>query len=362
MPDVTPGISDLALSLLHAVAERSHLAESAAAEGPSDLLGRPRDLTNEAGQIVTVEEILEPIAGKLTELTGRRVGFFLRPGQEDGPEAEDCSTIGPAILAIMAEREAARAQAQRAQKLEWLQIASCFDTTPLRIGAYQAHAERFLTTASELMARLFPWVNTELVIEDNRLRNENARGIVREKFRTGMYDVMLVPQDSENRTLQHIYSYSFRVVGSVAKVAELEDMHGVINIHKVLGEKLLVAPDKTSSRTRVAKLFQSAGLDIEDGSVELLVDNNPSSLRMRAETGQGIAIISDEYAAVGGSSRNFPYLGLGRRNDTHQQVHRVDMCLLRQSWASKPRHKALEFVIEDLVAREKIHPRAAAQD
>jgi len=34
-------------------------------------------------------------------------------------------------------------------------------------------------------------------------------------------------------------------------------------------------------------------------------------MRMRAETGQGIAIMSDEYSTVGGSTLNFPYLARG---------------------------------------------------
>jgi hypothetical protein len=78
---------------------------------------------------------------------------------------------------------------------------------------------------------------------------------------------------------------------------------------------------------------------------------------MRAETGQGIAIMSDEYSTVGGSTLNFPYLARGGDSDPYQ----VEMGLLRHPQSTEPRHKAFDFVLQSLIKQEETRKRAAAQ-
>jgi hypothetical protein len=178
----------------------------------------------------------------------------------------------------------------------------------------------------------------------------------------GEYDFILVPRAGETVHLDTVYSYSFRVVGAEAKLNKMKDKRGVIHVQKLRGEKLLVAPAGTSSRRRLRELLMDADVDIEDGSVELIEEKNPSSMRIRAETGQGVAIISDEYTAVGGSTRDFPCLALGHEDDEHIIIHKVEMGLLRKRSANMPRHQAFDFVIRELIAQEKKRERAAAQD
>ncbi len=362
MFDKTPELSDVEIELLHRIAEASGGHGSPGSERSfTEALRHPKPLDGMSTKALAQKTVNKTVR-ELTSLTGKTVTLLQARGKRGTFPTEDCLALCPALAAIAMEREAVRAQAERQRKLEWLQLASCLDKASLRIGAYQAHAERFLTTAAELMVHYFPWVDVKIVVEENRRRFGNSRGVVRENFDSDRYDVMLVPQDSEKKHLNYVYAYSFRVVGAVEKLEKLKDQHGVINIRKLLGERLLIAPLNSSSRQRVRALFLRAGADIEDGSVELIEDNNPSSMRMRAETGQGLAIISDEYTAVGGSARDFPYLGIGQTDDQHQEVYKVEMGLLKQPWADEPRHKAFDFVIEELVARENVRARAAAQD
>jgi hypothetical protein len=361
VPDGAPKLSDAEVELLRRLAVSADRREPAGSQQSfSDALTSPEPLDGIPSE-ASAREVLNIVNRELTRLTGRSVTLLGLHQDSSRAPTDDCLALRLALMAIIAKRDAIRAAALRQHQLEWLQLASSLDKAPLKIGAYQAHAERFLATAVEMMIDYFPWVNTELIIEENRKRSGKARGVVREKFRSGLYDLMLVPQDSESADLRFVYSYSFRIVGSTEALERLRDADDMINIHKLRGEKLLVAPKATSSRQRTRALFRAAGLDIEDGSVDLIEDSNPNNMRMRAETGQGLAIISDEYAAVGGSEREFPCLGLSRPNDRHQQRHTVDMGLLRQTWATKPRHRAFDFVVDELVAREEVRPRAAAQ-
>jgi hypothetical protein len=363
VPDHTPELSDDEIELLRRLAEVPSAAHGlpGTCRSFTDALRHPRPLDG-----MSTKALARPTVNRagreLSRLTGMTVTLLEADGTRGTFATTDCQDLCPAIAAIAKARAAARAEAMRQRRLEWLQLASCLDKDPLRIGAYQAHAERFLACAAELMVHYFPWVDAKIVVEENRLRVDNSRGVIRENFDAGLYDVMLVPQDSEREHLPRAYIYSFRVVGAAERLDELKNRQGVINIRKLCGEKLLIAPPRSSSRQRVRALFLRAGVDIEDGSVELIEDLNPSSMRMRAETGQGLAIISDEYTAVGGSARDFPLLGIGKVDDDHQEVHRVEMGLLKQPWADKPRHQALDFVIEELVAREEERPRAAAQN
>jgi len=264
------------------------------------------------------------------------------------------------LLNIAGARAALKAEAMRRRELESLQLATCLDGAPMKIGAYQSHAERFMGSAARLMAQYFPWVGCVLDIEENRLRADGTRGVIRDRFDAGEYDFMLVPRASEPRVyLEETYTYSFRVIGSVTELNAVKDAESdVVPVGNLQGHNLIVAPIGTSSRRRLHDLLLDAGVDIDDGSVALIEERNPSSMRIRAEIGQGLAIISDEYGAIGGSSRNFPRLGINRARGTHE----VKMGLLRQPWTTAPRHRAFDFVTRELAREEKGRPRAAAQD
>lgn len=362
MSDETPELSDVELELLRRLVGTAVGPEPTQGQRSLAAALRIPPPLESIGTESSAHEAFKVTSRQLARMTGKSLTLLRAQGDQGSFPTEDCLALRPALMAILSEREAARAAERRRRRLEWLQLASSLDSTPLRIGAYQAHAERFLVKATELMADYFPWLDAELMVEGNRQRFSQARGVVREKFRSGLYDLMLVPKDSERKTLSYVYTYSFRVVGTAETLARLQDTHGVVNIHKLRGERLLVAPRETSSRQRVHALFLAVDTDIDDGSMELIEEGNPNSMRMRAETGQGLAIISDEYATIGGSKRDFPYLGVSRPGDKHQEIHQVEMGLLRQPWANKPRHKAFDFVIEELVTREKTDPRAAALD
>jgi hypothetical protein len=352
MSDEAPELSDLEIELLHRLAGTSTF---------TDALRHPKPLAG-----MSTKALAKPTVNKavrqLSQLTGDTVQLLKPAGRRGTFATPACHALAPALAAIARDREAARAAALRKRQLEWLQLASCLDKEPLRIGAYQAHAERFLATAGQLMVHYFPWIDSEIFIEENRERSDNSRGIVRDRFDSGHYDVMLVPRDSEKIHLEFVYAYSFRVIGTPEKLFELRDKHGIIDRRKLRGEKLIVSPAGSSSRQRLRELMLDAGIDIEANADELIVERNPNTMRTRALTGQGLAIMSDEYMAIGASTTEFPYLGLGPGDEDHQEVHRVEMGLLRQPWADKPRHQAFYFVIQELVALEKVRARDAAQD
>jgi hypothetical protein len=298
----------------------------------------------------------------LSRLTEHEVTLLRAKGRLGTFATSDCQALAPALQKIATVREAIKNEAARRARLEWLQLSTCLDKGTLIVGAYQSHAERFLASAGRLISEYFPWIDFHLDVEENRVRSDNSRGVVRERFNSGKRDFMLVPRASEQGHLVIVYTYSFRVVGTAAQLTALrEEGFDVVQVARLRGEKLIVAPAGTSSRRRLRELFQDARLDTEDGSVELIEEKNPGSMRIRAETGEGLAIISDEYTSVGGSSRQFPRLALGY-DGGRPIMHKVEMGLLRQSWATMPRHMAFDFVIEELVAREAVRERAAAQD
>ena len=358
MVEQGPRLTDDEVELLRRLSAPSQESVSAEPRSLTDALRSPQQLDGMSSKALA-QPTINRTARELSRLTENHVVLLRAKGRRGTFATDACQALNPALLKIAHEREAARAEAARRRQLEWLQLASCLDKAPLRVGAYQAHAERFLGSAGRLMFQYFHWIDFRIEVEENRARTDQSRGIIRERFDAGEYDFILVPRTVEPIHLDTVYSYSFRVVGTAVKLDELKS-NGMVYFQRLRGQKLLVAPAGTSSRRRLRELLMDAGVDIEDGSVELIEDNNPSSMRVRAETGQGVAIISDEYTAVGSSKRDFPYLALG--HEEHPTIHRVEMGLLRQPSADKPRHKAFDFVIQELISREQICERAAAQD
>jgi hypothetical protein len=363
MPDEVPLVDDDVIKLLSLLANSADGTDGQGRGGKlTDILKHPDRPARLNTQALAKPEITR-VANTLTRLIGGRVELLQPDGRLGTFATPECLALCQALQVIAQERHNTKEAARRQRRLEWLQLATCLDPDPLRIGAYQAHAERFLATAGQLMVRYFPWVRCTVSVEENRLRHESiAHGVVRQKFDNREYDFMLVPRDSERAHTDFVYEYSFRVVGTAEKLSQLRDSDGVIDRSKLRGETLIVAPDGSSSRQRVRELLLDADIDIEQGAVELVEERNPATMRLHAVSGQGLAIMSDEYTIVGASNMDFPYLGLGTDGEKHERKHKVQMGLLRHKDADKPRHQAFDFVIQELVALEGKRPRAAAQD
>jgi hypothetical protein len=268
-----------------------------------------------------------------------------------------CRALQPALTEILRDRQAALERDRLTVQLEWLRLSTCLDGAPLRIGAYQAHAERFLAAALNLLITNFPWLDCRLHIEEARARTDRYTGRLKERFDDGEFDYILVPRESEKSHLQRVYTYSFRVVGHPDRLDQLRTGNNTVNVRDITGMPLIVAPEGASSRRRLHDIFLDEGIDIDADAVSVLEEENPVVMRMRAETGQGIAVMSDEYSVIGGSRMGFPYLVRGAPAERCQ----VEMGLLKSPRADEPRHHAFDFVVQQLVEQEAEHDRAAAQ-
>lgn len=364
MSERLPGLTDNEIELLRRLSGVSAKSKSSTPETTSltDAIRYPVPLDGLNSRALA-QPTINRAAYELTRLTGNPVDLVRAKNRTGTFATAECQALEEGLLKIAHERERLRKEAEHRRELEWHQLATCLDKGPLRIGAYQSHAERFLAAAGQRTTEYFPWLDLRLDVEENRVRDEGSRGVIRSHFDAGGYDFILVPRESEpKKHLEVMYTYSFRVVGASARLAELRDADGVIQVERLRGQRLIVAPAGTSSRRRLHDLLQDAGVDIGDGSVKLIEEKSPSSMRIRAEIGQGLAIISDEYNAVGGSARGFPRLGLGHEYNGLPKFHMVEMGLLRQRDTTKPRHQAFEFVVHELVEQEKKRERSAAQD
>jgi hypothetical protein len=351
--DQLPGLTDDEIELLRRL--------SSDARSLAEALTRPRALASIDTE-ADAKPNIDMTARELSHLMAKEVRLL--QDDEESHEAfatNNCLALNPALLKIARDRDLARARATRQRRLEWLQLASCLDKEKLRIGAYPAHAERFLESTVDLMSKRFPWVDCRLEIERRRARVDRFRGYVQDDFDSGRYDFIMVPRERGPVRLRTVYAYSFRVIGAPAKMDELIGKNNIIRAQKLRGEKLIIAPAETSSRRRLRDLFLQEGIDIEVGSIELLEETEPISMRDRAEHGEGLALVSDEYAAIGGRMPAYPCLALGR-DDEHATIHKVEMGLLRQRSARMPRHQAFDFVVEELISAEKERDRAAAQN
>jgi DNA-binding transcriptional LysR family regulator len=344
VPEVSDEIVELLRNLSELPPDSAKLSRALASEKPA-----PLNFTNAQQAISRLSRELEKRAGNPVNLleTRGRTGTFATP---------DCRALLPALIKIREEREAAREEDERQWKLEWLRLSSCLENKPLKIGAYQAHAERFMASAVKLMIEYFPWLDCTLEIEPSRGRNGRYAGQLQRRFGSGEFDFILIPRESAERNLKQVYTYSFRVVGHPFVLAKLRAGQDSVHISRLHGHPLIVASEGSSSRQRLDSLLQDAGFTMTK-QFELTEENNPNVMRIRAETGQGLAVMSDEYSAVGGSRMDFPKLVRG----TGHGPYEVDMGLLRKESDDRPRHRAFNFVVDQLLARERRRERAAAQ-
>jgi hypothetical protein len=350
VPYEAPVFSDLQIELLRRLAEGHALTEA---------LDEPEPLPGVT--MATAKPAVEKATNDLGRFMGATVPLVKAKGRTGTFATAECQELAPALTSIADNRDATKETERRQRELEALQLATCLDKEPLKIGTYPAHAERFLATAAQLMADYFPWVESRIIVVHNRARFNKAQGEVRIKYNNREFDAMLVPRDSEQGHLDYVYTYSFRVVGSRQKTQELRDEHNVIDRFKLKDEQLLVGPKDSSSRRRLRQLLLDIDIDIESNPDALIEDDDPSSMRMRAETGEGLAVMSDEYKTVGTCRKDFPYLGLGQV-DGHQEIHKVEMGLLMGGGNDEPRHRAFRFVVRELVTLEHVRARAAVQD
>jgi len=304
----------------------------------------------------SAQQAISKLSRELTELTGSPVNLLDPRGRTGTFATADSRALLRGLTKIREEREAASEETDRRLKLEWLRLSSCLDPEPLRIGAYQAHAERFMASAVQLMIEYFPWLDCTLEIEPSRGRSDKYTGQLQRRFASGDFDFILVPRESTQRHLKPVYTYSFRVIGHPSVLANLRVDGESIHISRLPGHRLIVGSEGSSSRQRLADLLMDAGITMTE-QFELIEENNPNVMRIRAETGQGLAVMSDEYSAVGGSRMEFPYLVHGAKRKHCQ----VDMGLLREESADFPRQQAFAFVVEQLLLRERGRERAAAQ-
>jgi hypothetical protein len=303
------------------------------------------------------QQAIARLSRDLAELTGSAVGLLDPRGKQGSFATDSCRALQPALAKILDERRVAQDHDLQVARLEWLRLSTCLDRAALRIGAYQSHAERFIACAMNLLVTDFPWLDCQLHIEEDRGRTDGYAGRLRELFDTKKIDFMLVPRESERSHLQKVYTYSFRVIGHSSRLDQLRTGDNCVNVYDITGTPLILAPEGTSSRRRLQGIFLDAGIDMTSDFPTIAEEGNPAVMRMRAETGQGIAIMSDEYSTVGGSTLNFPYLARGGDSDPYQ----VEMGLLRHPQSTEPRHKAFDFVLQSLIKREETRKRAAAQ-
>lgn len=347
MADRVPEVSDEIIELLH------HLSEL---PPESAKLGRVlADQKHAPLNFANAQQAISKLSRELGKRTGSPVNLLETRGRTGTFATTDCRALLPALISIWQEREAAREEDERRSKLEWFRLSSCLDQKPLRIGAYQAHAERFMAAAVKMMIEYFPWLDCILEIEPSRSRSGKYAGQLQRRYASGEFDFILVPRESSERNLKPVYTYSFRVIGHPRVLAELRAGLDSIHINRLNGHRLIVASEGSSSRQRLDGLLQDAGFSMTE-QFQLIEENNPNAMRIRAETGQGLAIMSDEYSAVGGSRMVFPKLVRGAGHAPCE----VDMGLLRKEATDCPRHQAFDFVIEQLLARERKCERSAA--
>lgn len=348
MSDRVPGVSDQTIELLHNLSEL-----------PPDSAKLSRALASKKYaplNFANAQQAISRLSRELQKRIGNPVSLLETRGRAGTFATADCRALLPALIRIQEEREAAREEDELRWKLNWLRLSSCLDREPLRIGAYQAHAERFMASAVKLMIEYFPWLDCTLEIEPSRGRNGKYTGQLQRRFASGEFDFILVPRESTERNLKPVYTYSFRVIGHPFVLTELRTGQDSIHISRLLGHRLIVASEGSSSRQRLDGLLQDAGVTMTE-QFELIEENNPNVMRIRAETGQGLAIMSDEYSAIGSSRMEFPKLVRGAGHGPCE----VDMGLLRKESDDSPRRLAFDFVIEQLLARERKRERAAAQ-
>ena len=360
MAEELPGLSDDTVELLRRLSAHANAQATSEAEVVSlaDALRYPAPLPG-IGDNAAAEPELRGAGACLSQLTAKEVVLLQEIAGPGSVATKDCRALNPALVKISYERELARKEAMRRRHLEWLQLASCLDHESLRVGAYPAHAQRFLFKAAERMAYHFPWVDFRLEVQHNRPRVDMFRGSIQDGFDAGNFDYMMIPRERGPVRISSVYTYTFRVMGSPSKLHELRDSNGLVHVSRLRGERLILSGAGTSSRRRLTELFAKEGMDINAGPAPL-EELDPDSMRARAESGEGIAVLSDEYTAVGGAAPGFPRLAFGP-DRARPVIYRVEMGLLGQRNARMPRHRAFEFIVHELMAEEKERDRAAAQ-
>jgi hypothetical protein len=139
------------------------------------------------------------------------------------------------------------------------------------------------------------------------------------------------------------YRYTLRVIGSPEELRRLLEDSPDVPVHRLAGQPLLLAPARHSSRDRVTSLFAKNGVTMGP-----IVDGRtPLELMVRALAGEGFAIMSDEYSAVGFPGNTFPFLcDEGRR-------YSQKMRLRGREELTGGVHSALRLIVREMSMEER---------
>jgi hypothetical protein len=331
--------------------------------------GRPRKLTEVAKLGIPGRDSPYHVAGALDRVQdvlrreiGRDVKLYEVRGRARRP-TDAALDLLPVVSELLEARRRERRQQDRLARLEDLKLATRHDRDrPLRIGAYPAHVERLLGRAGERMRELFPDVMWRQSTCSNRQRRPDGTGELRSLFDRGEFDFMLAPSD--DTTGDVIYKYSLRVVADQKTIKRLSEGETANTIHISRlreADSLVMPPANMSSRLRLARHLLEHGMDLDDGSWDIVEEDQPATMVARATAGEGVAVMSDEYNCVGSHLIDFPLLRLGCIEDALPETYVVPMILVAGPEANAACHNAFRFVVDDLIEMEREQPRAAAQ-
>ncbi len=320
----------------------------------SHLTDSVREREGGRGQARTdgAKSLLDDLTVELNRYLPEPVELYVTKDKKWRRSTEACHTLVEAVEHVQRIRREHEREEEDRRKLEWLQLASILDRLPdgqrrpVRIGAYQAHVERFWGRVVQELQAQFPWLLVETTMYPNRKREQGMKGELARAFEDHKVDYMLAPEDTKppetTESGRRCYCYSLCVVGSPAVLNEMKGQHRWVEIEAFQGRTLIAAPKGYSSRDRFDGFLRERSVQVQ-GVIE---DTSPLMLRVRALGGAGVAVLSDEYKAIGGAEHRYPALWINAR------THRVDMYLWSHTGQNKGVHQAFDFVVDQLIKLE----------
>jgi hypothetical protein len=345
VPDARPAwqrerkeIGDDVLALLEAF---TRLRESPPGNGP------PRTTLNKAAEEVA-RRPRPDVAAERQQL--RALGRYLAPDTESREPIElhgkpgrrgtfatpEAIRMAQAVRLIRRSRERELA---RRRELEDIQLVSAVDQRVLRIGGRQSHYERFLGVLVGRLHTHFPWIRLELRLVPGDGTDRDLGRLFRSE--PPEIDYLLVEDDHP----ETCYEYTLRVVGTAQELARLGGREGRpadCPAHLLDGEPLLAAPPGHASRDRLDRILRRNGV----APARVVEEPSPLMRYVRALAGEGFAVMSDEYSAVGRAGAAFPHL----LDSGHRATQTVR--LLGREELRGGVHTALQWEVAQLRAEE----------
>jgi hypothetical protein len=230
--------------------------------------------------------------------SGEPVDLHGKPGRRGTFATPEAMRMAEAVRLIRRNRE--REWARR-RELEDIQLVSAVDQRVLRIGGRQSHYERFLGRLAGRLHEHFPWVRLELTLAPGDAADGD--GALARQHEAGAIDYLLVEDDLPGTC----YEYTLRVVGTARELARLggqETPPADVAAQRLTGETLVAAPAGHASRERLERILRRNGVV----PARVLEEPSPLMRHVRALAGEGLAVLSDEYSAVGRAEGAFPHL------------------------------------------------------